>query len=187
MCVLLSCCLEPGLGKIAHNKKSIDGKVKSLNKIQEDFDKPEVTTITAGTTTELEAFTTGSSLNLIPVEDKIQLKQDLTSTTPINANKDIPSSSAPTPVSTTEISQDTTSTLDTEESSEDLSCTCGIFLNSQFTKGSKDPPKGEPVISNILDRNFPCNPIGQKQCQTKCLEQVQFEFLLNLLQLRELF
>ncbi|XP_058977770.1 follicle cell protein 3C-1-like [Musca domestica] len=57
-------------------------------------------------------------------------------------------------------------------STELVPCTCGIFLNSQFTKGSTDPPRGEAVISNLLDRTFPCNGIGQRQCQTKCLEQI---------------
>ncbi|XP_061392737.1 follicle cell protein 3C-1-like [Musca vetustissima] len=51
-------------------------------------------------------------------------------------------------------------------------CTCGIFLNTQFTKGSTDPPRGEAVVSNSLDRTFACNGIGQKHCQTKCLEQI---------------
>lgn len=55
---------------------------------------------------------------------------------------------------------------------EDVPCTCGIFLSSQFVKGSPAPPKGEPIISTTLDRQFVCNSIGRKQCQTKCLEQV---------------
>lgn len=58
-------------------------------------------------------------------------------------------------------------------SSSIVPCTCGVFLSSQFTMGSQDLPKGEAVISNSLQRAYPCNGVGQRQCQTKCLEQVR--------------
>ncbi|KAH8303335.1 hypothetical protein KR059_007619, partial [Drosophila kikkawai] len=47
-------------------------------------------------------------------------------------------------------------------------CTCGVFLSSQIPNGL---PKA-PLINQELDRMFPCNAIGRKQCQTKCLEAI---------------
>ncbi|KAH8409107.1 hypothetical protein KR009_007573, partial [Drosophila setifemur] len=47
-------------------------------------------------------------------------------------------------------------------------CTCGVFLSSQIPNGLPTAP----LIHQELDRMFPCNAIGQKQCQTKCLEAI---------------
>lgn len=47
-------------------------------------------------------------------------------------------------------------------------CTCGVFLSSQIPNGLPTAP----LINQELDRMFPCNAIGRKQCQTKCLEAV---------------
>lgn len=65
-----------------------------------------------------------------------------------------------------------TTTTTTTESSRPIPCTCGIFLTSQIKRGSNEQPEGAPVITNELDRTFACNAVGQKQCQTKCLETV---------------
>ncbi|XP_055843336.1 follicle cell protein 3C-1 [Episyrphus balteatus] len=51
-------------------------------------------------------------------------------------------------------------------------CTCGVFLTSQFTKGSDEQPKGDAAMIQDINKVFPCNMIGQKQCQTKCLESI---------------
>ncbi|XP_013109789.2 follicle cell protein 3C-1 isoform X1 [Stomoxys calcitrans] len=84
------------------------------------------------------------------------------------------SSLDPSTQKTTTPSMEKSSTLKSSYNKvpEILPCTCGIFLSSQFTKGSTEPPRGECVISNALERTFPCNGVGQKQCQTKCLEQI---------------
>ncbi|KAH8386542.1 hypothetical protein KR093_001188 [Drosophila rubida] len=47
-------------------------------------------------------------------------------------------------------------------------CTCGVFLSSQIKNGLPDAP----LIHNEMDRMYPCNAIGRKQCQTKCLEAI---------------
>lgn len=47
-------------------------------------------------------------------------------------------------------------------------CTCGVFLTSQIKNGLPETP----LIHNEMDRMYPCNAIGRKQCQTKCLETV---------------
>ncbi|XP_020808503.1 follicle cell protein 3C-1 [Drosophila serrata] len=47
-------------------------------------------------------------------------------------------------------------------------CTCGVFLSSQIPNGLPTAP----LINQELDRMFPCNAIGRKQCQTKCLEAI---------------
>lgn len=51
-------------------------------------------------------------------------------------------------------------------------CTCGIFLSGQFKKGSKDQPKGVPVLTQEMDTPFMNNAIGNRQCINKCLELV---------------
>ncbi|XP_064556739.1 follicle cell protein 3C-1 [Drosophila montana] len=47
-------------------------------------------------------------------------------------------------------------------------CTCGVFLSSQIQNGLPETP----LIHNEMDRMYPCNAIGRKQCQTKCLEAI---------------
>lgn len=53
-------------------------------------------------------------------------------------------------------------------------CTCGVFLSGQLTKGSKEPPKGVPVLTQETEEHFANNPIGNRQCMNKCLEVVSF-------------
>ncbi|KAL1513349.1 hypothetical protein ABEB36_002770 [Hypothenemus hampei] len=55
---------------------------------------------------------------------------------------------------------------------EDIPCTCGVFLSSQFKKGSKDQPKGDPVLTQEIDAPFMNNAIGNKQCTHRCLEAI---------------
>ncbi|XP_018329325.1 follicle cell protein 3C-1 [Agrilus planipennis] len=47
-------------------------------------------------------------------------------------------------------------------------CTCGVFLSGQFKKGSKDQPKGNPVLVQEMDGTS----TGNKQCINKCLELI---------------
>ncbi|XP_017009053.2 follicle cell protein 3C-1 isoform X2 [Drosophila takahashii] len=54
------------------------------------------------------------------------------------------------------------------QDNQPVPCTCGVFLSSQIPNGL--PTK--PLIHQELDRMFPCNAIGRKQCQTKCLEAI---------------
>ncbi|XP_054088134.1 uncharacterized protein LOC105212010 [Zeugodacus cucurbitae] len=65
-----------------------------------------------------------------------------------------------------------TATTTTTARNPTIPCTCGIFLASQIKRGSNEQPEGAPVITNELDRTFACNAVGQKQCQTKCLETI---------------
>uniref|UniRef100_A0A336MK61 CSON001023 protein n=1 Tax=Culicoides sonorensis TaxID=179676 RepID=A0A336MK61_CULSO len=51
-------------------------------------------------------------------------------------------------------------------------CTCGIFLTSQFKKGSTEQPTGNPVLMSEINQVFPCNLAGQKMCQNKCLDSI---------------
>lgn len=53
-------------------------------------------------------------------------------------------------------------------------CICGVFMSGQFTKGSKDQPKGHPAMIQESDEIFACNSIGQKQCLNRCLDGVCF-------------
>ncbi|EDX16980.1 GD16341 [Drosophila simulans] len=54
------------------------------------------------------------------------------------------------------------------QDNQPVPCTCGVFLSSQIPNGL--PTK--PLIHQELDHMFPCNAIGRKQCQTKCLETI---------------
>ncbi|ALC48827.1 Fcp3C [Drosophila busckii] len=60
----------------------------------------------------------------------------------------------------------TTTTKATAALNQPVPCTCGVFLSSQIKNGLPETP----LIHNEMDRMFPCNAIGRKQCQTKCLE-----------------
>ncbi|GJQ67173.1 hypothetical protein Trydic_g8084 [Trypoxylus dichotomus] len=51
-------------------------------------------------------------------------------------------------------------------------CGCGIFLSGQFEKGSKEQPKGLPALTQEVGGFFPNNPIGIKQCTSKCLDMI---------------
>ena len=154
---MLSCCLDIGFTKIAH-EKAIEFKSKSLGKNK-----------------KVLPTTNNSSLDSIANE----IGYDYCNTTSSIMESTAPTENTTLPEQT--FHGDTTATTAVVKSSlnklsyEDKSCTCGIFLSSQFVKGSSAPPKGEPVISNTLDMQFVCNPIGRRQCQTKCLEQVNYK------------
>ncbi|XP_061396920.1 follicle cell protein 3C-1-like [Musca vetustissima] len=100
---------------------------------------------------------------------KTNLAEDKTLKKPLGINDKSTTTSIPLTSSDTTTSPNE---LTLKNTTELVPCTCGIFLNTQFTKGSTDPPRGEAVVSNSLDRTFACNGIGQKHCQTKCLEQI---------------
>lgn len=61
-----------------------------------------------------------------------------------------------------------------DDKPELVPCTCGIFLSSQFKKGSPDPPEGSPALLQEINKVFACNQVGVRQCQSKCLEAVSF-------------
>lgn len=54
-----------------------------------------------------------------------------------------------------------------------VGCVCGVFLNGQFKKGSRDQPSGFPAFLHEHSDIFPCNPTGNKLCTNKCLDQVK--------------
>lgn len=60
-----------------------------------------------------------------------------------------------------------------EKTKEPVPCTCGVFLSGQFKKGSKDQPKGVPVLTQETDTPFMNNAMGSRQCTNKCLELVR--------------
>ncbi|KAL3282006.1 hypothetical protein HHI36_005209 [Cryptolaemus montrouzieri] len=51
-------------------------------------------------------------------------------------------------------------------------CTCGVFLSGQFKKGTKQEPKGVPVLTEEMDRAFENTPVGVRKCTNKCLETI---------------
>ncbi|KAJ8918280.1 hypothetical protein NQ315_014150 [Exocentrus adspersus] len=59
-----------------------------------------------------------------------------------------------------------------EEAKDPVPCTCGVFLSGQFKKGSKDQPKGVPVLTQEMDTPFSNNAVGNRQCVNKCLELI---------------
>lgn len=59
-----------------------------------------------------------------------------------------------------------------EVSKDQIPCTCGVFLNGQFHKGSPDPPKGNAALLYEQDVMVPCTPQGIKLCTNRCLEVV---------------
>lgn len=64
-----------------------------------------------------------------------------------------------------------------EEPSGPTPCTCGVFLSGQFKKGSKDQPKGVPVLTQEMDIPFLNNAVGTRQCTNKCLELVRINLV----------
>jgi hypothetical protein len=52
-------------------------------------------------------------------------------------------------------------------------CTCGVFLSGQFKKGSKEQPKGVPVLTQEMDTPCMNNAMGNRQCTNRCLEMVR--------------
>lgn len=57
-------------------------------------------------------------------------------------------------------------------SSNEVPCSCAVFLNGQFKKGSKEQPKGLPALIQETEITFPCTPAGTKLCINKCLESI---------------
>ncbi|CAH1368581.1 hypothetical protein MTP99_010027 [Tenebrio molitor] len=51
-------------------------------------------------------------------------------------------------------------------------CTCGVFLSGQFKKGSKEQPKGVPVLTQEMDTPCMNNAMGNRQCTNRCLEMI---------------
>ncbi|XP_023291768.2 follicle cell protein 3C-1 [Lucilia cuprina] len=151
--IMLSCCIDMAITKIAY-KKPIHLKEKTFGKDKKDI--------------LLEIQTTDSTVSLLSKE-----VEDVIATTPYSKDTSTNDSSETTSKEETTITttDNVKSTLNSPPE-DDFSCTCGIFLSSQFIKGSSEPPKGEPAISSTIERSFACNAIGQKQCQTKCLEQI---------------
>lgn len=59
-------------------------------------------------------------------------------------------------------------------SEEPIGCVCAVFLSGQFTKGSKEQPKGYPAFLHEHPDSLPCNTYGNRLCTSKCLEAVSF-------------
>lgn len=157
---MLSLCIDSAITKIAY-KKPIHLKEKTYKKVQKDITIDDIQT-------------TDTTMTLISKEEQ---DEDIQNTTPYSKETSLPTETDSFETTSKEDSTTTANNVKATFSTQqnDLSCTCGIFLSSQFVKGSPEPPKGEPVISTTLERSFQCNPIGQKQCQTKCLEQVNWQ------------
>jgi hypothetical protein len=51
-------------------------------------------------------------------------------------------------------------------------CQCAVFMSGQFKKGSTEPPKGYPAITQETDIAYPCTSSGTKMCINKCLETI---------------
>ncbi|XP_043254970.1 follicle cell protein 3C-1 [Colletes gigas] len=51
-------------------------------------------------------------------------------------------------------------------------CACGIFLTSQFKKGNKESPAGNPALIHDQPGTFSCTPAGKRLCTNKCLETI---------------
>lgn len=57
-----------------------------------------------------------------------------------------------------------------------IPCTCGVFLSSQFTKGSGKQPNGYAALMHEHDDPASCNALGVKTCTNRCLEIVSILF-----------
>lgn len=55
-----------------------------------------------------------------------------------------------------------------------INCICGIFLNGEFKKDNKESLEGNPALIHGLPGTFPCTPIGNKICISKCLDTVSY-------------
>ncbi|XP_017870733.1 PREDICTED: follicle cell protein 3C-1 [Drosophila arizonae] len=85
-------------------------------------------------------------------QEDLQQEPELGSSTPGSLDNTLPS--PPTPAGA--------------DPQQPVPCTCGVFLTSQIKNGLPETP----LIHNEMDRMYPCNAIGRKQCQTKCLETI---------------
>ncbi|GAB1868349.1 Armadillo repeat-containing protein 7 [Camponotus japonicus] len=57
-------------------------------------------------------------------------------------------------------------------SEEPIGCVCAVFLSGQFTKGSKEQPKGYPAFLHEHPDPLPCSTFGNRLCTSKCLEAI---------------
>lgn len=121
------------------------------------------TSFSSTTPSTVQSTTAGVELDLEPgssISASNTITTTVTSTTPSSLVNTLPS--PPTPATTTTV--DPTVAADNQP----VPCTCGVFLSSQIRNGLPE----KPLIHNEMDRMYPCNAIGRKQCQTKCLEAV---------------
>lgn len=58
------------------------------------------------------------------------------------------------------------------ESDKPVGCVCGVFLSGSFIKSSKAQPSENPALVQEHDEEFPCTPVGNKLCTSKCLDVV---------------
>lgn len=65
-----------------------------------------------------------------------------------------------------------TSHIKFSTSQEPIGCLCGVFLSGQFKKGTKEQPTGNPALLHEHPDSFPCNPLGNKLCTSKCLDVI---------------
>ncbi|BFG00432.1 follicle cell protein 3C-1 [Drosophila madeirensis] len=124
----------------------------------------------SSSTTTTEAFSSeacGSSTTPTPAA---AATTTATTTTSNGLDNTLPSPPTPEPATATAtatataLAPATSSNLDNHP----VPCTCGVFLSSQMHRGLHEAP----LIHQELDRMYPCNAIGRKQCQTKCLEAI---------------
>lgn len=181
-CLILSLCdsTEGAISKIPYNK-AIGGK-ENYPQQRVELENSANTSLTNDTKAGFEDMENSTDLTLTltpPREANLSLQSDYKSITTPMYNE---IATTPTPLSniktflmttTTAVEKAKTTPIGKQKNKEKIPCTCGIFLSSQFSKGSAVPPRGEAVISNSIDRTFACNNVGQKQCQTKCLQQVR--------------
>ncbi|XP_030381406.1 follicle cell protein 3C-1 [Scaptodrosophila lebanonensis] len=122
----------------------------------------------SGTTTEATADEENSSGSTSRNDDSsiTATTADFLSTTPSNMISTLPLPPTPAMAALPLVQQ--TPLGDKRPSNQPVPCTCGVFLSSQIHNGVPE----NPLILNELDRVYPCNPIGRKQCQTKCLEAI---------------
>lgn len=69
-------------------------------------------------------------------------------------------------------SENKTTQISTTTPKTPIGCVCGIFLSGQFKKGSKEQPKGTPVLMHDQPESFPCTTVGNRLCINKCLETI---------------
>lgn len=73
------------------------------------------------------------------------------------------------------------STNETTQVNSSIGCFCGVFMGGQFKKGSKEQPKGKPILSQKQSVSSPCNLIGNRICLNSCLSTVSIITSLKIL------
>lgn len=57
--------------------------------------------------------------------------------------------------------------------SDNVPCSCAIFLTGQFNKQNRsEPPRDNPGIQLELMQHYPCTTAGNKQCSNRCLDAI---------------